>query len=297
MKRHPLLGFFALTFGLTWGLGACFVLFPAQMNALFGAPSVSNPLFILAVYAPSISAIIVTGLIDGAAGIRRLLSGLLRWRNGIQWYIAIFVGLPALSAIALLMNSAFTRTPLVFDHWYQIFLLAPTGQEIVKSLEAGSGGFVRVVPVILASFLIDPGPLGEELGWRGFALPRLLEGRSALYAALILGVVWGAWHLPAFFIAGTPQSNISIPEFMVSIVALSVLMTWVFNGTRGSVLMAVLFHWTINTCVGLAQMPHTIITAGVLVVAAIVVVAIAGPAHLSRSPEHDSILVGKTARA
>ena len=79
MRRRPLLAFFALTFGLTWGLGACFAIFPAQLATVFGTVSVTNPLFILAVYAPSISAMIVSGLIAGPAGIRQLLGGFLRW--------------------------------------------------------------------------------------------------------------------------------------------------------------------------------------------------------------------------
>ena len=286
-----------MTFGLTWGLGACFALFPNQLKAVFGPVSISNPLFILAVYAPSISAIVMTGLIDGAAGIRRLLARLVQWRNGLRWYLAILVGLPALSAIALLSTAAFTPIPLKLEHWYQLFLLGPTGHEIVASLTSTSGGHFGVIGVILASFFVDPGPLGEELGWRGFALPRLLEGRSALSAAVILGVIWGVWHLPAFIIAGTPQNSMSLPAFLVGIVAVSVLMTWVFNGTRGSVLVAYLFHWTINTCASLSQMPLAIFTVGVLVVATVVMVAIAGPAHLSRSPEHDSIVVGQRARA
>lgn len=74
MKRRPLLAYFALTFGLTWGLGACFAMFSVQLTAVFGKLSVTNPLFILAVYAPSISAIIVSGLVDGPAGVRRLLA-------------------------------------------------------------------------------------------------------------------------------------------------------------------------------------------------------------------------------
>lgn len=236
MKQRPLLGFFCLTFGLTWGLGACFALFPNQLTAVFGKVSISSPLFILAVYAPSISAIIVTGLIDGAAGVHRLLARMVQWRNGLRWYLAILLGLPALSAIARLSSAALTGTPLVYEHWYQLFLLGPTGHDIVTSLASTSGRHFAVVGVILASFVLDPGPLGEELGWRGFALPQLLEGRSALSAGLILGVVWGVWHLPAFVIVGTPQSHLSLPAFMLGIVALSVLMTWVFNGTRGSVL-------------------------------------------------------------
>jgi membrane protease YdiL (CAAX protease family) len=297
MKQRPLLGFFVLTFAITWGLGACFALFPNQLKAVFGPVSISNPLFILAVYAPSISAIIMTGLLDGTAGIRRLLARLVQWRIGLRWYLAILIGLPMLSAIALLSTAAFTRTPLAIDHWYQLFLLGPTGRDIIAALESTSGGHFSAIGVVLASFFLDPGPLGEELGWRGFALPRLLEGRSALSAAVILGVIWGVWHLPAFIIGGTPQATISLPVFLVSLVATSVLMTWVFNGTRGSVLMAVLFHWTINTCASLGQMPLAIFTGAVIVTAASIVTFVAGPAHLSRSPELDPIVVGKRARA
>jgi membrane protease YdiL (CAAX protease family) len=275
MKRRPLLAFFALTFGLTWGLGACFALFPAQLTAVFGKVSVTNPLFILAVYAPSISAIVVTGVIDGRAGVTRLLSGFLRWRIGVRWYVAIFVGIPMLSAIAMLLSAALARTPLNVDHWYQLFLLGPTGHEIVNA--AGAGGAWSVIPAILGSFLADPGPLGEELGWRGFALPRLLKDRSALSAGVILGVIWGAWHLPAFLIGGTPQNNMFFPLFMVGAVALSVLMTWAFKGTGGSILVAVLIHWGFNTCSDMTRMPLALFSVGLLVIAAALVVAIEGP--------------------
>ena len=287
MKRHPLLAFFVLTFGLTWGLGACFALFPAQLTAVFGKVSVTNPLFIVAVYAPGISAIIVSGKIDGPAGVRRLLGGLLRWRIGIQWYVAIFVGIPMLSAIAMLLSAALARTPLMVDHWYRLFLLGPSGQQIVRA--AGAGGLWSAIFAILGSFLADPGPLGEELGWRGFALPRLLKDRSALSAGVILGAIWGVWHLPAFILAGTPQNNMSFPLFMIGVVALSVLMTWAFKGTSGSVLAAALIHWTFNTCTDMTQMPLALVSVGVLVIAAAVVVAIEGPG-LSRSREYENAL-------
>jgi hypothetical protein len=287
MKRHPLLAFFVLTFGLTWGLGACFALFPAQLTAAFGKVSVTNPLFIVAVYAPGISAIIVSGRIDGPAGVRRLLGGLLRWRIGVRWYLAILVGIPMLSAIAMLLSAALAQTPLIVDHWYRLFLLGPSGQQIVRA--AGAGGLWSAILVILGSFLADPGPLGEELGWRGFALPRLLKGRSALSAGVILGIIWGVWHLPAFIIAGTPQNNMSFPLFMIGVVALSVLMTWAFKGTGGSVLAAALIHWTFNTCTDMTRMPLALVSVGVLVLAAAVVVAVSGPG-LSRSEEYESAL-------
>jgi uncharacterized protein len=287
MRRHPLLAYFALTFGLTWGLGACFALFPDQLTTVFGKMSVANPLFILAVYAPGISAIIVSGRIDGPAGVRRLLGGLLRWRIGVRWYLAILVGIPMLSAIAMLLSAALARTPLMVDHWYQLFLLGPSGQQIVRA--AGAGGLWSAILAILGSFLADPGPLGEELGWRGFALPRLLKGRSALSAGVILGIIWGVWHLPAFIIAGTPQNNMSFPLFMIGVVALSVLMTWAFKGTGGSVLAAALIHWTFNTCTDMTRMPLALVSVGVLVLAAAVVVAVSGPG-LSRSEEYESAL-------
>ena len=287
MKRRPLPAFFALTFGLTWGLGACFALFPAQLTAVFDKVSVTNPLFMLAVYAPSISAIVVTGFIDGVAGIRRLLGGFFRWRIGIQWYLAILVGIPMLSVIAILINAAITQTPLRIDHWYQLFLLGPTGHWIADA--AGAGGLWSVVLVILGSFFADPGPFGEELGWRGFALPRLLNGRSALVAGVILGIIWGVWHLPAFLIGGTPQNSMSFPLFIVGAVGISVLMTWAFKGTGSSVLSAVLIHWTFNTCSDLTKMPLALVSVGLIVIAAALVVAINGP-ELSRSRVYEGAL-------
>ena len=189
--------------------------------------------------------------------------------------------------IAMLLSAALARTPLMVDHWYQLFLLGPTGHQIVRAV--GAGGAWSVITAILGSFLADPGPLGEELGWRGFALPRLLKGRSALSAGVILGVIWGVWHLPAFILAGTPQNNMSFPLFMIGIVALSVLMTWAFKGTSGSVLAAVLIHWTFNTCTDMTRMPLALVSVGVLVITAAVVVAIAGPG-LSRSRDYENAL-------
>ena len=282
MKRRPLLAFFALTFNLTWGLGLCFALFPAQLTAMFGKVSVTNPLFILAVYAPGISAIVVTGFIDGADGIGRLLAKFLRWPIGVQWYLAILVGIPMLSVIAMILSAAFTGTSLGIDHWYQLFLLGPNGRN--ASDAAANGGLWSAVLVLLGSFFADPGPLGEELGWRGFALPRLFESRSALSAGVILGVIWGVWHLPAFLIGGTPQNGMSFPLFIIGAVGISVLMTWAFKGTGGSVLATALIHWNFNTCSDLTRMPLAMFSVGLIVIAAALVVAITGP-ELSRSRE------------
>ncbi len=99
------------------------------------------------------------------------------------------------------------------------------------------------------------GPLQEETGWRGFMLPRLQANRSALSAALLLGVVWGLWHIPMYFVPGTGQSEtisggtspaFAIGAFVVWTMGLSVLFTWLFNQTRGSLLVVMLFHASVN---------------------------------------------------
>jgi membrane protease YdiL (CAAX protease family) len=267
MTKRPLIAYFALTFAITWGLGACFALFPSAIIAVFGKPSLANPLFVLAVYAPSISAIVVTAIFDGFAGVGALLRRLAHWRFGAWWYLAIFGGAPALSGAAVLLHALVDPGAGDWRHWP---LLGPDGQEIAARL-AGGAGWAALPMIVGIVFLTDPGPLGEELGWRGFALPRMIEDRKWVLAGILLGIVWGLWHLPAFLIGGLPQSDASLPVFMVSDVAGSVLMAWIFVGTRGSVLAAVIVHFMLNICLDMTHEPLSYYTAGVLVAAALLV--------------------------
>ena len=137
--------------------------------------------------------------------------------------------------------------------------------------------------------LLIGGPLGEEIGWRGYALPRLQARRSALSASLIIGVIWALWHLP-LWLTGAPGRTPSLyAAFVVSVIALSVILTWVYNSSGGSLLVVVLIHATVNLPMTLsidqlgsrATVP-LLLYFGLLVVAAIVVVIVAGPKHLSR---------------
>ena len=140
------------------------------------------------------------------------------------------------------------------------------------------------------AFSIFPGSaMGEEIGWRGYALPRLQAGRSALSASIILGVVWGFYHLPLYFTGKASRPLSIFPLFVVSTIALSVIITWMYNNTGGSLLLVVLLHATFNLPLTLLIAPlgsqETLafsLYVGLLVVAAIVVVIWAGPAHLSR---------------
>jgi len=261
MRKHPLLSFFVLTFTITWGIGACYVLFPDRLVALFGPISHSNPLFYLAVYAPSFSGLVVTAYADGIPGLGALLSRLLRWRVGIRWYVTVFLGMPALILGSAVLSGWFAGEPLKFVQGPWQLALYP----------------------VLTSLVSDPGPLGEELGWRGFALPRLLNGRSALSASLLLGLVWGIWHLPAFLIQGLPQNQFSLPAFLVACAALSVLMTWVYQYTSGSILFAILIHWIFNA----DYLPRGTFPAmaAILTLAALIVVAVSGPTRLARIPQ------------
>lgn len=146
----------------------------------------------------------------------------MRWRVGLPWYV-IALGLPTVLSLA---TAALTY-----------LLGAP------KLLQVGA---LTIFDVILFVLVV-----GEELGWRGYALPLLLEKRSSVTASLILGAVWGLWHLPTFLVPGTPQYGLPLTAFVLLTIEYSILMTWVFLHTLGSVLIATLFHGAINLSQGL----------------------------------------------
>jgi len=140
-------------------------------------------------------------------------------------------------------------------------------------------------------FSIFPGSaVGEELGWRGFALPHLQAWRSALGASLILGAIWGLWHLPLWFTGSEFQRPVLYPAFFISTVAVSVIYTWMYNGTKGSLLIVVLFHATSNlpltlflTPMGSAGTQIFLIYVALTVMTAVVVFSVSRPENLSRT--------------
>ncbi|HEU5100824.1 MAG TPA: type II CAAX endopeptidase family protein [Roseiflexaceae bacterium] len=232
-NRGNTVAFFALTFAFSWGLAALLVLFPSQIEALFGKPSAAHPLFILAVAGPTIVATAQTFAHEGAAGLRSLYARMARWRFGLHWYALLLIGIPLIAYLV----SQIAGPQLKFD---------------------------LSTPGLLAAFLLLNlilGPLGEELGWRGYALPRLLQRFNPLTASLIVGALWAVWHLPAFFVSGLPQASLAIPAFLFGTLCLSILATWIFLHTGGSVLSTVLFHWTVNCAqdlFGAPQLPFTL---------------------------------------
>jgi uncharacterized protein len=138
---------------------------------------------------------------------------------------------------------------------------------------------------------IFPGSaLGEELGWRGLALPRLQSHHSALRASLIVGAFWGFWHLPLYLIGLEGRPLTLFPAFVLSVVAASVVCTWMYNGTGGSLLIVVLYHATANLPLtvfleplgGRAAQPFLIYVA-LSVITAVTIVVATGPEHVSRT--------------
>lgn len=172
-------------------------------------------------FGPAAAAIIVTAMTDGKDGVKELLSHLVQWRVGLRWY-AVALGLPALLAvIALVLHQAFRTS---------------------ASVQLGALSVFDLVVFVLVA--------GEELGWRGYALPALLKRASPLRASIVLGVLWGVWHLPTFWIPGTPQYGRPFAAFLLMTTAYSVLLSWAWLHTRGSVLIATVFHGSINLSQG-----------------------------------------------
>ena len=256
IRRYPLITFFVLAYALSWWpwILYAFGLYPAPI-ASFG---------------PFLAALVVLAITQGKSGIGGLLRRMVRWRVGLRWY-----------AVALLLPVGIA--------------LAATALNVLLGARAPSaadlGGWTGLFSTFAVVLLI-PGIGGtwEEPGWRGFALPSLQAGRSALVASLILGAVWALWHLPLLAIGQMGGWDIVI------IMAWTLVLTWVYNGTGGSVLIVMLFHAMFNTISGGTIIPalsplafsgadsvrQSWLLAAVWCAVAVAVVVVAGPKHLSR---------------
>lgn len=217
MKTKTIIPFLAITFGLNFGLAGLLFLFYDQIVAIFGEISASNPLFILAVYSPGIAGIFLVWWHYGLKGLGYFFRRLTLWRAPIAWWVFLVLGIPAL----VYAGASITGTindPFLYSPWY------------------------RVLPAIATALFL--GPI-EEFGWRGVAQPLLQRRFSPFWSALILGGIWGLWHIPAFLIGGTPQSAWEFGPYFLGLVAIAVILTPLFNASRGSLLIAALFHFQI----------------------------------------------------
>jgi membrane protease YdiL (CAAX protease family) len=234
IKRHPVLTYFALTFAISWGGILVVIGGPSRILRTSEQFDTLLPTVIMAILAgPCVSGILLTALFEGRAGLRDLRSKLLRWRLGIRWYAIALIAAPLMMlAIYLILSSL---SPKFLPG---IFAAENKQSHLLMGLVTG----------LMAGFF-------EELGWTGFATPRLRQRYSILGTGLIVGVPWAIWHiLPALwlgFASGTINGALSTVSYLLDpflfLVASRVLIVWVYDRTRGSLLLAMLMHMSLTS--------------------------------------------------
>ena len=261
--------FFALTFAISWVIWAAMVATSVSIATTTGLV-----LNVIATAGPSIAALILAISLGGGE-LQRLLAGFSLGRVSLTWTLIALLLPIGMVAIAIAISVG------AFGATMPVITLAVLGSLVIE--------FVRVV------FL--GGPLEEELGWRGYALPRLQVRRSAFQASVLLGSIWGVWHIPLYFVHGTGQQEtaagaglvFAIVAFVIWTIGLSILCTWLFNETRGSLIVVILFHAAVNLgafvpaavgSTGAASFLYALVTW----VVALVVAARYGHEHLASRP-------------
>jgi membrane protease YdiL (CAAX protease family) len=227
-KQHLAL-FFTLSIAISWAIWIPMVIYylqnPFQVTPL---PMPFLLLGLVGAFGPTFAALIVTDIYDRGTGIKKLLKRWLLWRVGLRWYLSIpLITISIrLGAIGLYVLTVGAKPQLNLGLWYMFFL----------------------------DFLIAiiGGPIAEETGWRGFALPRLQKSYSTFASSLILGLFWTFWHTPGFLVPGmalpaVPLDWLVILNFLLRVMSLSVLFTWFFNNTKESLFIAFLLHAAVNS--------------------------------------------------
>jgi len=194
--------------------------------------------FFIGVYGPSISGVLTTLFFEGLSGLLDLLKKLIIWKTPFKNYLFIILLPIVFVIIGIVLYSSFV------------------GQ--IGSLD--SNAFL-MIPTILWAGLFA-GPLGEELGWRGFLLPEFQKKFPNLKSAIIIGIVWFIWHIPLFWapfgtlVSGAPIDLLPVLTYFIMLICLSIIITWLVINSKGSVLIAILFHLSINAGIALLFYPE-----------------------------------------
>lgn len=211
--------FLALAFGLSWAMLALMITRPEAVAAIFGPLGVTNPLYILAVWAPALAAFALILMRCGAAGLRRFLSRLSPRGVARGWWAVALLALPAVKVLGALMNG----TPPA-----GLLVLSPPGEVL-----------------LITAFMLILGPV-EEFGWRGTLLPLMQRRLAPLWAGGLVGFLWAIWHIPAFWLADAPQAAWALLPFILGVTSVGMIMAVVYNKTGGNLLLAVVIHWQLN---------------------------------------------------
>jgi uncharacterized protein len=221
LQRHPLISYFLVAYAISWGISFPLVIFLHTTTA-------SLWLDVLDASGPTLAAFILLAAMKGQRGIGELLRRYGRWRVGIIWYVIAIMLAPVL---------------VIF-----ITLAQGGGAAILKGLQ--------LFPVVFILGFFVGGPFLEEPGWRGFALPRMQQHLGPLRGSLLLGFLWGVWHLPLFLMPGYDGSAVGIVGVSTALFAFILMTTfitpvfaWISNNTRSSLLLVMLLHSSINAAV------------------------------------------------
>jgi uncharacterized protein len=238
--RHPLAAYLLLVFVIAWAFWVPLAMLyrgGSDFQTLSRSPLVIV-LQTLGATAPVLSVIVVTGLTQGKFGVRRLFGSLRRWRVGVWWYAAACLLIPVLTVIGVGVRAALGLDPAV-----------PEGSALAARLtEGGWTGVLLMFPLLLLVACFGS-PLLEEPGWRGFALPRLQRRIAAAWAALLVGAIWGLWHVPLFLAF---EANLAISLSLITMHGF--FLGWLYVNTR-SLLIAVLGHASLSVANNSLSLP------------------------------------------
>jgi membrane protease YdiL (CAAX protease family) len=229
MRQHPLFSFFFMAYAFTWIIFIPYVLSQWDILPNTGIYVIFH---VLHTFGPTLAAIIMINIIEGKAGILRLRQRIRQWRAPWQWYLFILVGIPVLIVLGIIIQPG-----------------------ALASFQGVSALLLVSYPLTFVAVWFGGGPLGEEIGWRGFALPRMQPRYGPLWGTLLLGVLWAFWHLEDFLTPGQgggPGAGLAaflriFPMFLLEVIALAIILTWVFNHTRGSIFISITAHASVNT--------------------------------------------------
>ena len=282
LRRYPVLSGFVLMFLCTWPVD----LWAAASSRGWVSHPVPAVLPILVGYGFVVAALVMTAIVDGRVGVGALLRRFLVWRVGVLWYVVLIAGPVVVDLAAIALDALVTGAVPAFD------------QPFARRNFGPSLGLWVALPVFFLFGLLTN---GEEIGWRGYALPRLQARHSALVASLVVGTVWAVWHVPKFLTSGSAQ-DYPFWLFLIDTLAKAILYSWVFNSTGGSLLTVTVLHASFNTsAVFLPVLPAVagdhrlfMITVALRCLIAVLVVIVAGPARLTRPsptrrPRHSGV--------
>jgi len=265
LRQHSLGGYSLLAYVISWFIWAPLV---ASAQGWYEGP-VSPYLYALGFMGPAVAAVLVVGITEGSAGIRRLMSQVLRHRVGVRWYLFVLLVPPLLFGLSAAVARLFGAP---WPEW-----------RLYGRMDDLLPGFGLCASWL--SHLLIVG-MGEEVGWRGYALPQLQAGRSALKATALLSVVWGLWHVPTFLFDQELAPGLGMAVgFLFTTFPVAVLYTWLYNSTGGSVLLVSLWSTGTTLAIGSPAAVGSIpmIMVALMTILAMIATNVAGAENLSRT--------------